>query len=84
MVSRVEMYERAVRWRQRPRAGSSEAPAACVLQLMRLVVNGVRADFITSSRLLSLNKHLAVTSFTGPGAEQSGPGRRGPGRSGGR
>lgn len=39
---------------------------------MSLVVNGVRADFITSSRLVSLNKHLPVTSFTGPGAERSG------------
>lgn len=39
---------------------------------MSLVVNGVRADFITSSRLLSLNKHLPVTSVTGPGAERSG------------
>lgn len=40
-------------------------------ELMSLVVNGVRADFITSSRLLSLNKHLPVTSFTGPGTERS-------------
>lgn len=44
---------------------------------MSPVVNGVRADFITSSRLHSLNKHLPVTSFTGAGTEWSGQaGRR--------
>lgn len=69
------------RWRQWPWAGSEKAPPACVLELMSLLVNGVRADFITSSRLLSLNKHLPVTSFTAPGAERPGRRGRGPGRS---
>lgn len=60
---------RGAKRRRRRRRVSSE--------LMSLVVNGVRADFITSSRLLSLNKHLPVTSFTGPGTERSGQaGRR--------
>lgn len=41
-------------------------------ELIRLLVNGAGLDFITSSRLLSLNKHRPVTSLTPPAVEESG------------
>lgn len=44
-------------------------------ELISLVVNGVRVDFITPSRLLSLNKHPPVTSLTLRVTEAEGEGR---------
>lgn len=52
-------------WWQPP--AREQKAAACwrvSQELIGLLVNGVRVDFITPSRLLSLNKHPPVTSLT--------------------
>lgn len=72
-VSAVQGIRPNLSFRQPPaREQKAAARWRVSRELISPVVNGVRVDFITPSRLLSLNKHPAVTSLTLAAEKQPG------------